>query len=336
MISLPIFRIWAEKSRCATGRHALLVDRSHPASTATFGVVLRGIARMFVEFPYWDVSYLIAVAYTFGCLFFIASGLFYWLPEVDPSAKFHKEKTVAGGVTAFVGAMLFEVGAALLALEAYNENQTGCFGWALHRALAGDGETNGEVEKGRIIAKIDPDSCEHHHSRGSRKQRPRQPRPERKWRWYPTWNELKTHYIHEIGFVANMVLSLGATLFCVTGICSIPGIYSNMSLGVAWGTYWLAYLIGGIMFMTASILYMLETQSTWYTPAPHLLGWHIGLWNLIGSVGWTLAASLGYCTQSWCTWESSLTLIWASVAFFIGSMLQWYEALEKYPIDKKS
>lgn len=311
------------------------MDRSHPASTATFDVVRHGIARMFMEFPYWDVSYLIAVAFALGSLLFIASGLFYWLPQIDPSSEFPKESTVAGGVTAFAGAMLFEVGAVFLVLEAWNENQTGCFGWALHQAISGDGSTNGEAENGRIIAKVDPETCRHHHGRGSKKQRPQRPGPEQKWRWYPSWNEVKTHYIHEIGFVANMILSLGATLFCVTGICSLPGIYSNMSLGVAWGTYWLAYLIGGIMFMVASVFYMLETQSAWYRPAPHLLGWHIGLWNLIGSVGWTLAASLGYCTMSWCTWESDLTLIWASAAFFIGSMLQWYEALEKYPIDKK-
>lgn len=79
---------------------------------------------------------------------------------------------------------------------------------------------------------------------------------------------------------------------------------------------------------------MLETQPTWYTPSPHLLGWHVGLWNLVGSIGWAIAASLGYCTSSGCKYQSKLTLIWASTAFFIGSILQWYEALDKYPIEK--
>lgn len=291
---------------------------------------------MFLEFPYWDVSYLVAVSFTIGSLLFVACGFFYWLPQVAPKTEFPLETKVAGGVTAFVGAMLFEFGAICLVLEAYNENQTGCFGWALHKALSGGGETNGDAEKGGVIAKVDPENCRHHHGRGSRKQRPQRAQPEQKWRWYPSWHEVKTHYIHEIGFVANMILSFGATLFCVTGICSLPGIYPNMSLPVAWGTYWLAYLIGGVLFAVASVFYMLETQTAWYKPAPHLLGWHIGLWNLVGSVGWTLDASFGYCTDSWCSFESDLTLIWASTAFFIGSVLQWYEALEKYPIDKKT
>lgn len=33
---------------------------------------------------------------------------------------------------------------------------------------------------------------------------------------------------------------------------------------------------------------MLETQSKWYIPAPKVLGWHIGFWNLIGAVGFTV------------------------------------------------
>lgn len=311
------------------------MDKTHPASRATSRAVLRGITRMFTEFPYWDISYLIAVSFALGSLLFILSGLFYWLPLVAPSTVFPNETTVGGGVTAFIGSMLFEFGAILLVFEAYNENQTGCFGWALHYAVSGHGATIDDTEGGLVIAKADLDQCQHHHHKG-RKDLPKEPEPKQQWRWYPSWHEVKTHYVHEIGFMANMTLAFGATLFCVTGICSIPGIYNKLSLGAAWGTYWLAYLIGGILFAIASFGYMIETQSAWYKPAPHLLGWHIGLWNMIGSIGWTLDASFGYCTASWCAYQSDLTLIWASSAFFIGSMLQWYEALEKYPIDRKA
>lgn len=27
---------------------------------------------------------------------------------------------------------------------------------------------------------------------------------------------------------------------------------------------------------------MVETQQKWYLPAPRVLGWHIGVWNLLG------------------------------------------------------
>ncbi|KAJ6112143.1 hypothetical protein N7523_008204 [Penicillium sp. IBT 18751x] len=319
------------------GRHPLGVDSFHPDSTASFRVVSRGLLRMCTEIPYWDVSYLVAVFFSVGCLLFVISGLFYWLPLVAPSSEFSTE-TTAGDILSFVGATLFQIGAILLVFEACNENRTGCFGWALHQALKGD--DSGSL--GDLFATADVYSCQHHHQRRRRPNSARQqlpapqqsPTPERQWTWCPTWHELKTHYVHEIGFMASIAMFVGATIFYICGICTLPWIYNNLSKGVLEGVYYLTYLVGGVFFIISSVLYILETQPTWYTPAPHLLGWHIGLWNLIGSVGWTLAASFGYCTSSWCAYQSYLTLTWASVAFMIGSMLLWYEALQKYPVEK--
>ena len=67
---------------------------------------------------------------------------------------------------------------------------------------------------------------------------------------------------------------------------ALPWIYSKISQPVLYGTYWLAYLGGGVLFVVSSGLYMLETQPNWYTPAPRVLGWWIGVWNLIGLRGW--------------------------------------------------
>jgi hypothetical protein len=39
---------------------------------------------------------------------------------------------------------------------------------------------------------------------------------------------------------------------------------------------------------------MIEVQEKWYIPAPRILGWHIGLWNLIGAIGFTLCGALGF------------------------------------------
>ncbi|KAJ5668496.1 uncharacterized protein N7477_007066 [Penicillium maclennaniae] len=319
------------------GRHPLGVDSFHPDSTASFRVVSRGLLRMCTECPYWDVSYLVGVFFSVGCLLFVISGLFYWLPLVAPASEFSTE-TTAGDILSFVGATLFQIGAVLLVFEACNENRTGCFGWALYQALKGD--DSGSL--GDIFAKADVYSCQHHHQRRRRPDSVRQqlpapqqsPPPERQWTWCPTWHELKTHYFHEIGFMASISMFVGATIFYVCGICTLPWIYNNLSMGVLEGVYYLTYLVGGVFFIISSALYILETQPTWYTPAPHLLGWHIGLWNLIGSIGWTLAASFGYCTRSWCAYQSYLTLTWASAAFLIGSMLLWYEALQKYPVEK--
>lgn len=292
---------------------------------------------MFTECPYWDVSYLVGVFFSVGCAIFIACGLFYWLPIAYPDTKFEGED-IAGGVTSFVGATLFQVGAILLVFEACNENQTGCFGWALRQVFEGDGtgEADGRlVTSTAVVPEKNPHGCQHHHLRRHREEPLMRPQPGRRWSWWPSWHELKTHYLHEIGFLASFILAIGATIFYICGICSLPGIYSNMSLGVARGIYWLSYLVGGILFVISSIFYMLEVQPNWYTPAPGVLGWHIGVWNLIGGVGWTLSASLGYCTASWCGYQGQLTLTWASIAFLIGSLLLWYEALDKYPVKMK-
>lgn len=299
---------------------------------------------MCTTFAWYDVSWWIGVLFTWGSAIFVMSAFFYWLPQVDPSTKFPQESTVGGGVTSFIGATMFQVGALLLIVEACNENQAGCFGWALEQAVhhthSGSDETNGSASdksKSSDAQGIQKDQCAHHHRHGlhkSSKVQLQHPSAGRRWEWWPTWDELRNHYFHEIGFLGSFVMTAGATVFYISGIMALPGIYNNLSQGVAYGVYWLAYLVGGILFVVSSAFYMLETQPNWYTPAPRLLGWWIGVWNMIGSVGWTLSASFGYCSASWCSYQSDLTLLWASAAFMIGSFLLWYEALDKYVVQR--
>lgn len=59
---------------------------------------------------------------------------------------------------------------------------------------------------------------------------------------------------------------------------------------------------------------MLETQPDWHTPSPKTLGWHIGLWNLIGAVGFTLCGELGFASGS--SQACELASLWST---FIGS-----------------
>lgn len=331
-------------TRLIAGRHALVVyvddDDVEAPTTSSLRAVAKGIGRMFTTFPYWDVSFLVAFFFTIGCAAFIIDGFFYWLPLVDPSTEFPHETTTAGGLAAFIGATLFQLGAVLLVVEAVNANQTGCFGWALEQTLTHDSEEKHHHSSGRVMrCTPNPHKCAHHHrDKHNLVKDPASSGPSssnRRWEWWPTWTELWTHYFHELGFVANFSLFVGATVFYVSGVLDIPGVYDHLPQGVLWGVYWLTYLVGGVIFVVASALYMLEVQPNWYTPAPHLLGWHIGVWNLIGSIGWTLSASLGYCSASWCSYQSNLSLLWASTAYMIGSVLLWYEALDKYPVERR-
>lgn len=64
----------------------------------------------------------------------------------------------------------------------------------------------------------------------------------------------------------------------------------------------------------SSLLFMLEVQTKWYLPAPKLLGWHVGFWNLIGAIGFTLCGALGFAAEHSESIEYALTL-----STFVGS-----------------
>ncbi|KAM3552777.1 hypothetical protein ARSEF4850_007232 [Beauveria asiatica] len=337
------------------GRHIFLLPRAAPLAhrlrnTSKPKRVLLGILRMFTVFPYWDVSWLIGVSFTVGCALFIACGFFYWMPIAYPETEFPHEVDVAGGITSFIGATLFQIGALLLMLESWNDRAETKFGGAMETFFAerfsfrrgalrgsiggggqdkgsgGDGETPssaatlGDEESGGA-SRVGNNSNNNNNNNTN-------PFGEREWQWLPSWTDVKTHYVYEIGFLASATMSLGATIFYMCGILALPGIH--LSVQAKWGIYYLPYLVGGILFALASVFYILETQPNWYTPQPFKIGWHIGLFNLLGGVGWTLAASFGYCEAHWCHYQSELSLIWASIAFTFGSALQWYESLDKY------
>ena len=102
---------------------------------------------------------------------------------------------------------------------------------------------------------------------------------------------------------------------------------------------------------------MLETQPKWYIPAPKVLGWHIGFWNLIGAIGFTVSVDCCHCPieipcgpliamklcgalgpaykNSGAQYEASLATFWGSWAFLIGSVIQWYESLDKFVVEEK-
>ena len=349
-----------------TGRHIFVVPRAAPLTSRLRNIskprrVMLGIWRMFTVYPYWDVSWLIGVSFTIGCLLFVASGLFAWLPIAYPETKFPHEKDLAAGLTAFVGATLFQVGAFLLLLEAYNDRAETKFGgavetWFTQKFKPKLGAMSNKEENINSSNPLDPESPEddslssaapvsddkvdtleknkerpagaRHKSMSQNRVKNDDPFGEREWQWLPSWNDVKTHYIFEIGFLASAVMSLGATIFYICGILSLPGI--ELTKVERQGAYYFPYVFGGVLFATSSILYILETQPNWYTPQPFNIGWHIGVFNFIGGVGWTLAAAFGFCDPYWCKYQSELSLIWASCAFSFGSALQWYESLDKY------
>ena len=348
------------------GRHALGIDPSSspsakylsPKVSYTSGEIIRGLLRMCTQFPYWDISYLVAVIFTFGSCVWVINAFFVWLPLAQPSTEFHNEILTGGGVSAFLGATIFEIGSLLLMIEAINENREGCFGWALERVIAAE---DGKV--GKIRVRPNKSGCKHHHSNkqnfvgkgvaerrstvdslgssgsstGEVEKQANNDNPNRTWQWFPSRHDLTTHYLRELGFLASLAQFLGATVFWISGFTALPGINNKMSQGLLDGIYWTPQIVGGSGFIISSALFMLETQQVWFKPAFGILGWHIGFWNLVGAFGFTLCGALGPAyANSGAGYEASLATFWGSWAFLIGSTIQWYESLDKHPVELRS
>jgi len=322
---------------------------SKPASSSAKSIA-EGLWRMLVRYPYYDVSWLVAVVFTWGSVVWVLNGFFVFLPDINGQGEsFAGEVVYGGGITAFVGATIFEIGSVLLILEAMNENRAGCFGWAIEYAL-----------EGKSFFPATADECGHHHAtkrnlvggaEGENVEKAGGLRDEGKeaddgederranargWVWLPTRHEFSSHYLHELGFLACAAQLFGASVFWISGFTALPGINNVMSQGLVDGIYWTPQVVGGSGFIVSSVFFMLETQRKWYLPALDVLGWHIGFWNLIGALGFTLSGALGYAyMDDAALYQAGCSTFWGSWAFLIGSCIQWYESLDKYPVIRK-
>jgi hypothetical protein len=93
-------------------------------------------------------------------------------------------------------------------------------------------------------------------------------------------------------------------------------------------------VVGASFFIASSLLFMLEVQPAWWRPKPLLIGWHVGFWNLIGSIGFWLSGFFGFWAVPAGKYQlggTVLSTFWGSYAFLIGSYLQLLEAVNKHP-----
>ncbi len=270
------YHVWRSRDN-RKGRHAITLTPEYaqkvgaPPATNTLLSSVRSIGKMFIRYPVWDVSYDVATVFTWGaepsllhdptmlsqlitnCILgsvvWVINGFFEWYPLQNPASEFPGEVTMGGGVTAFIGATIFEFGSVLLMLEAVNENRSECFGWALEEAVesgklalspshecqhshqnrrawlkgqvslatADDGEDGDEDESGGVVVK----------------------KSGRVWEWWPSWYEFRTHYFKDIGFLACLAQMLGATVFWISGFTGLPPIFNSLSVPATNGIFWL-------------------------------------------------------------------------------------------------
>lgn len=146
---------------------------------------------------------------------------------------------------------------------------------------------------------------------------------DRGWVWFPTWHELRSHYLREIGFLACLSQFIGyvgivfivsvpcltwlmllhrrkrATIFWIAGFTGMPNVIAKGDQPLLDGVFWTPQVVGGAGFIVSGFLFMLETQKVWWKPAWGVLGWWIGFWNLVGAFGFTVSreTSLFFLSQ---------------------------------------
>lgn len=106
-----------------------------------------------------------------------------------------------------------------------------------------------------------------------------------KWQWYPTWNALKTYHIYELGYVACTIQLFGVTLYGVTSVVILPGIFDSLAWWQEIAAYWVPQVVASCCFLIASIMFTIMAQDKWNKPKWGAVSWWIGIWAQIGSVG---------------------------------------------------
>lgn len=126
---------WTSRSS-RKGRHTLLINENEIRNTATvvpqpttdLRQILPNTGRMFTSFPIGDITFDVAFIYLIGSAIWVLNGFFTLLPYTNPASKFPGEILYGGGMTSFLGIIVFEIGGVLSLFEAINDNRTSCFG----------------------------------------------------------------------------------------------------------------------------------------------------------------------------------------------------------------
>jgi hypothetical protein len=296
-----------------------------PRLTSSLKEVGNNLKRMFTTFPYWDMAYGVGVAYTVGSIVWVINGFFVWLPIAFPKTEFSTETDGGGitafiGTVCFeIGAGLalleaindgsFHGSAMRRLLDGREEDHKKMVDEKIQnffRHAKPSRRNRDEEEVQERADNVDPQEgwdTKHLEDEGPEPTfPPDKEAPTRRgamdlgaeegesseyyvFRWLPTWHSLKSHHVHEIGFLACLTQFIGATVFLMSGIVGLPPITTKLTQGQLNGLYWAPQILASFLFVASSVMFLLETQEKWYKPNPKVLGWWIGLFSTIGSLG---------------------------------------------------
>ncbi|WWC67354.1 uncharacterized protein I206_101262 [Kwoniella pini CBS 10737] len=277
-----------------------------------------------------DITFWLAIAFTLGSMVWVVNGFLVFLPILRPSLDI-PSYTKTASATAFLGGSIFEIGAYLGILEVLNRGKeihfNSSFGKLLHHRRKQQPEST---------IKSDIVKSKHKHgntsfntsTETSQDDLPISNKNKFIWWGKPMW--------HDMGYLAALIQFFAATIFWISTLTGLPGVIPGFSEGegsiaIIDIFFWTPQVIGGTGFIISSLILMIEVQKKWYLPNLTEIGWWVGVWNLIGAIGFTLCGALGYSLNSKAIYQSGLSTYWGSWAFLIGSICQVYEAIWREP-----
>ncbi len=319
------------------GRHAIMVREYHqksppagrqPTSEMTGPrAVFYGILRMFSRFAWYDISWVNAIAFLVGSLALLVNAFLSFLPYANSTFQSPSGIIYAEASLGLLGSSLFVFASFLAFSEAVNAQKGGCFGWMSQQLSSAD-EMDTSVEEGAVTRLTPNRDCEHHHSNRTNtfayaesaskaddggieiQQMAVSPDPPKEiWQWIPTAHELRSHFVYEIGFLANSVLLASSLIYFGASVSTLITTIISGSI-----PHWIRVpqIVGASGFIVASIILMIENQTYWLVPTPGTLGWNINLFITAGSVGLLLAAIFGlYESEQWAEYQFSCSYFWS-------------------------
>lgn len=314
---------------------------------------LKRLKRMWTLFPIRDISWIVAFSFTIGSATFVINGFFLLLPLIDPATDFATETPYATPASSVLGTLIFLIGGYAGLLEGLNltgKEMTVADGLNVEATEITEIGTKQDDERSsqESASKSDKDSAQGERTvqvqtfrvsssttqsnDDANEVHPTSLAPllgSPTFIYLPTMHQLLTTYARSLPFHAGWVQFVGTIIFSMATITSLPGILTSSPSLVPLLNL-LPATLGGLLFIIASVLQILNAQEKWWVPQPLKGDWQVGFWNATGSLGFTLAGALPAFGTETATYFGTLADFWGSWAFLFGSLVQFYIVMGYY------
>ena len=270
----------------------------------------------FWGWEWWNISWWVAQFFFWGSVVWTVNGsLAMWpLPDVQL-------QNLLSGWTAFTGGLIFIFGGYAAFLEVINQHKKIQLGHLLKQHEI-------KTEKSNLTKKI------HSMKPLTGKQELRLMKHKLRivranWKFYG-------YEKGDWGWWLNTAQLIGALVFFTACITSVPGVLPDNCFFQN-SLYWMPQVVGAVFFIIASWMAMREVQLKLFSFPIFKIGWQVGLWNLVGAIGFFLCGLFGLITNtpglrtsSINYWGASFSTFWGSIAFLVASYLMLIEILNRH------